>query len=340
MNKKAFVGIIVMLIIICGCVAGFLLLGKKTESPDKVAKKKNINPLTGIELKKGETLPDRPIMVSTDNDSYLSRPQAGISKADILYEVPIEGGGSRYEPIYYGKIDELTTMGAVRSVRPYILDIAREYNAVFVHNGTSQQAFARFKTSGVDRIAASENFSAFHQEKKNLKRLPGNFYVKKETILKFMEKLNYNVKKSVRGFKWLDEGDTVSGSDVKELQVNYADGAYNTFKYDEKSKTYTKYVKGKPLIDENNNETFKCSNILIQKVPFKIYSGEKERLDINMISQGEALMFTQGKMVKGTWSRKDENSPTIFKDENGNEFKMTPGVTAIQLVDTTVKVKY
>ena len=59
-----------------------------------------------------------------------------------------------------------------------------------------------------------------------------------------------------------------------------------------------------------------------------------------MISQGEALMFTQGKMVKGTWSRKDENSPTIFKDENGNEFKMTPGVTAIQLVDTTVKVKY
>ena len=319
MNKKAFVGIIVMLIIICGCVAGFLLLGKKAESPDKAAKKKNINPLTGIELKKGETLPDRPIMVSTDNDSYLSRPQAGISKADILYEVPIEGGGSRYEPIYYGKIDELTTMGAVRSVRPYILDIAREYNAVFVHNGTSPQAFARFKTSGVDRIAASENFSAFHQEKKNLKRLPGNFYVKKETILK---------------------GDTVSGSDVKELQVNYADGAYNTFKYDEKSKTYTKYVKGKPLIDENNNETFKCSNILIQKVPFKIYSGEKERLDINMISQGEALMFTQGKMVKGTWSRKDENSPTIFKDENGNEFKMTPGVTAIQLVDTTVKVKY
>lgn len=158
--------------------------------------------------------------------------------------------------------------------------------------------------------------------------------------MKFMEKLNYNVKKSVRGFKWLDEGDTVSGSDVKDLQVNYADGAYNTFKYDEKSKTYTKYVKGKPLIDENNNETFKCSNILIQKVPFKIYSGEKERLDINMISQGEALMFTQGKMVKGTWSRKDENSPTIFKDENGNEFKMTPGVTAIQLVDTTVKVKY
>lgn len=43
MNKKAFVGIIVMLIIICGCVAGFLLLGKKTESPDKAAKKKNIN---------------------------------------------------------------------------------------------------------------------------------------------------------------------------------------------------------------------------------------------------------------------------------------------------------
>lgn len=340
MNKKVIIVVVIMLAIIGGCIAGFLFLKGKSSQETNTVSKKNINSLTGIELKEGETLPDRPIMVSTDNDSYLSRPQAGISMADILYEVPIEGGGSRYEPIYYGKINELTTMGAVRSVRPYILDIAREYNAVFIHNGTSPQAFARFKSSGVDRIAASEHFNVFHQEKKNLNRLPGNFYVKKEPVLQLMSKLEYNKKKNVRTFQWLSDNEKVQGSDVVQLDVNYADGAYNTFKYDEKDKTYTKYVKGKPLVDENNNKVFKCANILIQKVPFKIYDGEKERLEINMISQGEAIMFTQGKMVKGKWSRKDVNSPTIFTDENGKEFKMTPGVTAIQLVDTTVKVKY
>jgi len=117
------------------CDAGKEVQVRSVQSHDKFVDRAGVSSrvalnLTGIELKKGETLPDRPIMVSTDNDSYLSRPQAGISKADILYEVPIEGGGSRYEPIYYGKIDELTTMGAVRSVRPYILDIARELKEI------------------------------------------------------------------------------------------------------------------------------------------------------------------------------------------------------------------
>ena len=51
-------------------------------------------------------------------------------------------------------------------------------------------------------------------------------------------------------------------------------------------------------------------------------------------------MFTQGKVVEGTWEREDKDSPTIFRDKDGNEFKMTPGVTAIELIDTTVEFDY
>lgn len=332
--------LILMLVVLTGVSSSIFLTscGKKEAVVEEKAKP--VNPLTGIELTEGQKLPNRPVIVSTDNDSYLSRPQAGISKADILIEVPIEGGGSRYEPVYYSKLSELETVGAIRSVRPYILDIAREYNAIFVHNGQSPQAVAYFEESGVDRVATNIYFAAFHTEEKNSYRLPGNIYSTGSAILDAAETLGIGDKKETRKFTWLKKDETAAGTDCKDVIVNYADGAYNTFKYDPETKLYTKYVKDEPLVDENNNETFTCANILVQKVPFNTYDANSGRLNIDMYAGGEATMFTQGKVVEGTWERADKNSPTIFKDKDGNEFKMTPGVTAIQLIDTTVHFEY
>lgn len=300
----------------------------------------DVNPLTGIVLEEGESLPDRPIMVSTDNDSYLSQPQSGISLADILIEVPIEGGGSRYEPIYYSNIDDLELVGAIRSTRPYMLDIAREYNAVFVHNGQSPQAIDYFEESSVDRVSAFEYYAAFHNESSKNDRLPGNQYSTGEDILAAMSKLGYTGKKEVRTFPWLEEGEKVAGADATEITVNYADGADNTFVYDPETKLYTRYVRGQELVDDNNGQVFTCANILVQKVPFNLYPNEDERLQIDMYAGGEAVMFTQGKVVEGTWERENKDSSTIFRDKDGNEFKMTPGVTAIELIDTTVEFDY
>lgn len=316
------------------------LRDKGSETETAAEDEGDVNPLTGIVLEEGESLPDRPIMVSTDNDSYLSQPQSGISLADILIEVPIEGGGSRYEPIYYSNIDELELVGAIRSTRPYMLDIAREYNAVFVHNGQSPQAIDYFEESGVDRVSAFEYYAAFHNESDKNGRLPGNQYSTGEDILSAMSELGYTGKKEVRTFPWLEEGEKVAGNDATEITVNYADGADNTFVYDPETKLYTRYVRGQELVDDNNGQVFTCANILVQKVPFNLYTNEDERLQIDMYAGGEAVMFTQGKVVEGTWERKDKDSPTIFRDKDGNEFKMTPGVTAIELIDTTVEFDY
>ena len=147
-------------------------------------------------------------------------------------------------------------------------------------------------------------------------------------------------KQDVRTFPWLAEGEEAAGKDAAEITINYADGAYNTFKYDADSKLYTKYVRDEPLIDANNSKEITCANILVQEVPFKMYDSQSQRLDIDPTAGGKATMFTQGKVVEGTWERKDLDSPTIFKDADGKEFKMTPGVTWIQMIDSTVKFEY
>lgn len=138
-KKKSKAPLIIIIVIIAAVIAAglvwyFMFRDNGTGNPVTAKKTENVNPLTGLAVKKGE-LPSRPVVVSTDNDNSDARPQSGIGQADIVYEVPIEGGGSRYEPIYFSKMPK--QCGPTRSARPYIVDIAREYKAVFVHNGWS-----------------------------------------------------------------------------------------------------------------------------------------------------------------------------------------------------------
>ena len=67
---------------------------------------------------------------------------------------------------------------------------------------------------------------------------------------------------------------------------------------------------------------------------------EKGRLEIDMLAGGEAMLFTGGMAVEGTWSRDSYESPTIFKNRQGEEFKLNVGNSWIQVVDDTVTVTY
>jgi len=66
----------------------------------------------------------------------------------------------------------------------------------------------------------------------------------------------------------------------------------------------------------------------------------KGRLTIDMFAGGEALLFTQGEVVKGTWSRDKVESRTVFKDENGKQFRFTPGKTWVYVLDQDKEFSY
>lgn len=50
-------------------------------------------------------------------------PQLGQSSADIIYEVPAEGGITRMLGVYQS-LDGVGTIGSIRSARPYYLELA------------------------------------------------------------------------------------------------------------------------------------------------------------------------------------------------------------------------
>lgn len=79
----------------------------------------------------------RPITAVIENHAD-SRPQSGLSKADVVYEVVAEGGITRFLSVFYcGASADDVTIAPIRSARVYLVNWAAGYGdePIFVHIG-------------------------------------------------------------------------------------------------------------------------------------------------------------------------------------------------------------
>jgi hypothetical protein len=335
------IGIILLLIVATG--AGLALTGNLPTSTDKdkpdPVDNRPINPLTGL---RAETLPNRVVQFSIDNVEAI--PQSGLSKADIIYEMPAEGGLTRLQAMFYGESPDV--VGPIRSARPYFIDMAREYSAIFVHHGASEAANAYLETGVVDDVTPLYNDGIFYRS--DTRNAPHNSMLHYEDLWDAIRDRGLDVKKEFGSFTFAPEGNPDDNKDtegeepvvptVTSITVN---NPYTLveYKYIQETNLYEHYVDGELYIDAENDLPITESNILIQYVKSSL-TGIGKTLRIDLTAGGKAILFTGGNMVEGTWSRADLDSPTIFTDTEGNEFVLTRGKTWVHVIDQNSKVTY
>ena len=96
----------------------------------------NYNELTGEWS--ADYVSKRPVAVMINNLRE-ALPSSGTKKADIIYECMVEGGITRIMPIF-SSYEDIEKLGSVRSARHYYINIANEYDAIYVHYGQSKPA--------------------------------------------------------------------------------------------------------------------------------------------------------------------------------------------------------
>ena len=94
------------------------------------------------------TGPIRPMAIMIENHR-LARPQTGLNEANIVYEIPVEGGITRFMGIY-NKIPGV--VGPIRSCREYFVDRALEVSALYVHCGGSPKGYQYLASSHIFSI--------------------------------------------------------------------------------------------------------------------------------------------------------------------------------------------
>lgn len=283
-----------------------------------------------------------PIAVIIDNHLE-AWPNYGLSLADIVYEVPVEGGVTRFLAIYIKKNKAVDKIGPVRSARPYLVELAKEYNALLAHAGGSPQALnliEKLKIHNLEEIAwwGPDYFWRVHS-----RPMPHNLFTSLEKLLKAL--IDWGLDNQTADYrKWkidsLNKNGrelsgqlvTISFSESKDYQIEY--------KYQSSTKEYLRYQSNQKHIDALNNKQIAVDNLIIQIIQPKKIIDELGRLKLNLIGQGKAMIFINGQYILAKWIKISPSGRTIFYNQQNKEVKFKPGNTWIEIVPEDIKVKW
>ena len=314
--------------------------GDPTDSPDPSTDPTE-SPKPTEPPEEGFKAPDenmRPWAVSIDNQGSKPFPQGGLEDAQIVYELPVEGGLTRYMALFWDvKVD---LVGPVRSARDYMLDIFVPYDGILVHVGGSPQALADIKNNpDIDYLNAMINAGYIFEELNDDPSDWQDTYTTGEKISDFLSTyaITTATEKSAvpKYHEEMTEGD--NGLNANTISITYNKASKCAYIYDAKMMMYFRNRDGESHIDRNSNKPIGVANIIIQKVDSRIITGDAEgRLEVDMVGEGEGYFISGGKSKDITWEKAERFGSTVYFDSDGNEIVLNPGNTWIQVtVDST-----
>lgn len=297
---------------------------------------KIVCPLDGLEIDSEDDHGDYVIAVSIDNGAD-SEPQSGIAAADLLVEVPVEGGINRFLAVFYHRTPD--TIGPVRSARHYMYDITTGFDAPLAHCGGSPKAYEIARSGAVkdmDEMGCPDTFW-----RDSSRRAPHNLYTSYENLSAKSAERNYNkiALEDCPSFAFLsdEEVDDLSFGGTDELTVPYR---YKEISYhwDDENENYQRYSGGHPHMDAAADAVVTADNIAVLYVPNHPLDNEG-RLDM-VIESGEGLILQYGNVIKINWTLADGEGFTFTDAESGEAVKLIPGKTIIQIASPETQAEY
>lgn len=290
----------------------------------------------------GELAKKRPVAIMIGNTSD-ALPQYGISSADVIYEVPVEGSYTRLMAIFQD-YSGLEKIGSVRSCRHYFIYFAREFDAIYTHYGQAAYAepvLAREDVHNLSGMDSAIETIMFYRDTN--RKSPHNAFTSAEGIQAGIEKKGYRTElaDTYSGHYKFAEDDaeiTPSGEDAIVVSPGYFVNK-PWFVYNSDDGLYYRYEFKDKQIDGGTEGQLTAKNILIQYCDWSKLD-ENGYMDINTTSGGEGIYITNGKMERVTWSKDNEDCPARYYNEAGEEITLNQGKTWVCVARNDYKDRF
>ncbi|MHC0039455.1 DUF3048 domain-containing protein [Pseudoneobacillus sp. C159] len=283
-------------------------------------------PLTGIGS--NTQVDDRAVAVMINNHPK-ARPQSGIPKADIVYELLAEGDVTRFLAVFQSEKPD--KVGPVRSARDYFIELAKGLKSLYIAHGYSPEAKKMLDSGYIDDLNGMQ-YDGTLFKRANFRKAPHNSYITYENILKGAEKNKFSMKGAPRAYQFYTEKELegLQGNPAKSLMVSYfSSNLFNViFDYDEALGKYKRFSNGEMTIDYDTKERVLLDNILILEMEHKFIDSYGRR-EINLTSGGNGYMIQRGKWNPITWKNVEGQ---IVPFANGSEAKLVPGKTWVNII--------
>lgn len=272
------------------------------------------------------------VMIENHPDA---RPQAGLSRASIVYEAPVEADITRFLAIFPGDL-QIEKVGPVRSARPYYLEWIKEYGtSLYFHIGGSEEALQKIKTYQI--VEADEFAGRAYVWRASNRYAPHNVFTASERWNEALE--DYKTKIDPTYESWEYAKNECLNDCISQINIPFSTASYEVaWKFNTSTKNYIRYLAGERHLDEDGAQIF-ADNIIIQKAKISIIDAVG-RKKINTTSSGEAIIFSKGNLIRGTWKKDSLTSRTMFYDSDGKKITLNPGKTWVEVAPEYTKVTY
>lgn len=282
-----------------------------------------------------EALPVTGVMIENTPDA---RPQSGLGQAGVVFEALAEGGITRFLALF--EEGNPSSIGPVRSARPYYVNWDLGFDAGYVHAGGSPDALALIPSENVKDLNALTNGSFFHRITTRI--APHNLYTSMSDLTAFNNSKGYTTS-NFTGFPRKADAPLKVPTATK-LSFNPSYATYSSsWTYIPAANAYNRDEDGAPLMDANTNTQIQSKVVIGMVIPWTngaLDSSGAYYVEYQELGTGPAYIFQDGGVTIGTWTKSSPTAQVEFKDASGAPLKLNAGQTWITVVASPSQLSY
>ncbi len=264
--------------------------------------------------------------VVIDNHEDAREWQQGLEHAPLVMEHLVEGFITRFLAVF--PIDGLPdVVGPVRSIRPYVADSASPLVSAIFHVGGSPEGLERLAESayinGYNGIGLDKHY--FYDEEAPA---PHNRYIDAANI-----RLLAGSGAVADLASLFPVGEFVTEESAQIIDINYSSPLHNVlYAFMPDAKAYVRGVAGKPM-------PFPIGNVLVLETDTKVV-GPFGRLGVQTKGSGAMLLFRDGGVMHGMWSKAGDETFFTFRQNDGTPLHFSDGRVWMMVLDSLDRVTW
>jgi hypothetical protein len=297
-------------------------------------------PLTGVAPH--HPVPDRPALAIKVENLPEARPQAGLERADIVYEEPVEGGITRFIAVY--QCQDSKRIGPVRSARLTDPDILIQFgtSTLFGYAGGVPRVEKAVADMGLHDVNydVPAAIAAKAYERDPDRSEPHNLYTSTGALYGAGDETDG---KPAPVFTYRKKPPAGAGSKLAHtVHLDWSATANVFWTWNPQRGVWLRSYDTGPATLEGDRQ-ISATNVVVQVVRIKdtgiVDVAGNPSPEVESIGSGTAYVFRGGRVVEGTWKRRSVHALTKFFDASGKRIPLAPGTTWVELLPDAIPVE-
>lgn len=280
-----------------------------------------------------EALLDRRVLMVKIDNAVPAQPQSGIELADAITEILVEGRTTRFIAMFH--YSDAEYLGPTRSLRPADLQIAAALGATMVNTGAQPWITAMANARDIPRVTFYPSIMYRIPERD----LPHNVYG---------STLDYRDFADERGFPdeaptpWLPFGEwSLPPDPAAKVTLTWVQGVNEVeWHYNSGTQRYERWFRGdyQHWVDQDGEGGRIDADVLVVIAARFYYASPPSGARgsavpaVDSVGEGQAWVFSRGRVRTGTWQRDTEREPFQLFDEHGRAATVPPGKLWVSLL--------